>query len=325
MDFIQTYYPYEDITDTKEKLKTILKFSLLSSYLGKQYYPNTILYTNSKMKGIFEKYVPFHNTINTNVLDSNEHNFKNNPEYYAIPKLYTYANSNLPFIHADLDTFIFEKPNKILCEKDCSHNGVFIGHFDFYFTNDLYLNELNGYEQYYKPILDNVIKHNIWSQEILKNVALKKTINANIFGGFNHQLILQTYKKIIHNFETNKDFYDTQKYVSLFLEQMMFYPVSKTVNTNYGLNQLSEDGIYFNHRIDGNIITFDNYNKKISNVSFNKDDYDAIKKFLIENNFGGVFHYGNYKDTELYKNVIFDYIKQIEVLQPLYKKIENEF
>jgi hypothetical protein len=325
MDFIQTYYPYEDITDTKEKLKTILKFSLLSSYLGKQYYPNTILYTNSKMKGIFEKYVPFYNTINTNVLDSNEHNFKNNPEYYAIPKLYTYANSNLPFIHADLDTFIFEKPNKILCEKDGSHNGVFIGHFDFYFTNDLHLNELNGYEQYYKPILDNVVKHNIWSQEILKNVALKKTINANIFGGFNHQLILQTYKKIIHNFETNKDFYDTQKYVSLFLEQMMFYPVSKTVNTNYGLNQLSEDGIYFNHRIDGNIITFDNYNKKISNVSFNKDDYDAIKKFLIENNFGGVFHYGNYKDTELYKNVIFDYIKQIEVLQPLYKKIENEF
>ena len=325
MNFIQTYYPYSDITDTKEKLKTILKFSLLSSYLGKQYYPKSILYTNSEMKPIFEKYVPFYDAINTNVLDTNEHKFKDNPEYYAIPKLYTYSNSDLPFIHVDLDTFIFERPSKILCEKDESHNGVFVGHFDFYFTNQLHIRELKGYEEYYKPILDNATKNDIWSHDILNNIAFKKTINANIFGGFNHQIVQQTYKKIVDNFEINKDFYDTQKYVSLFLEQMMFYPVSKTVNENYVINQLSEDGIYFNHIIDDNTITLSNHNKKINGETFNKNEYDPIKNFLIENEFGGVFHYGNYKDTELYKEIIFDYIQQTDELLPLFKKIENEF
>lgn len=325
MNFIQTYYPYSDITNTKEKLKTLLKFSLLSSYLGKQHYPKTILYTNSEMKPIFEKYVPFYNIINTKVMDDNDHNFKHNPEYYAIPKLYTYINSDLPFIHVDLDTFIFETPIKILCEEDHSNNGVFIGHFDFYFTDQLNINELKGYEEYYKPILNNVINNNIWPKKVINQVSLKKTINANIFGGFNHQLILHTYKKIIDNFEKNRDFYNTQQYVSLFLEQMMFYPVSKTISENYGMNQLSENGIYFNHIIDSETITFSNHNKKINMASFNKDDYTAIKNFLIDNKFGGVFHYGNYKDTELYKDIIFDYIKQNNELLPLFKKIENEF
>jgi len=325
MDFIQTYYPYEIITDTKDKLKTILKFSLLSSYLGKQHYPKTILYTNSDMVDIFKKYIPFYNIINTEVLDKNQHNFKQNPEYYAVPKLYTYSNSNLPFIHVDLDTFIFDKPNKIQDENDEAHNGVFVGHFDFYFSKELHLSELKGYEEYYKPILDNVKLNNIWSNDILEKISLNRTINANIFGGFNHQIILHTYKKIVDNFEKNFDFYQTQKYVSLFLEQMMFYPVSKTINDNYVINQLSDGGIYFNHNIVNDNLVMVNHNRKIDNVVFNRHDNESIKNYLIDNEFGGVFHYGNYKDTELYKEAIFEYIERHEILGPLYKKIENEF
>lgn len=325
MDFIQTYYPYEIITDTKEKLKTILKFSLLSSYLGKRHYPKTMLYTDSTMVNVFKKYVPFYDVINTEVLDKNNHHFKQNPEYYAIPKLYTYSNSDLPFIHVDLDTFIFDKPNKIQIETDDAHNGVFVGHFDFYFSKELHLSELRGYEEYYKPILDDVKTSGIWSNEIMDNISLNKTLNSNIFGGFNHQLILHTYKKIVDNFEKNFDFYQTQKYVSLFLEQMMFCPVSKTINENYIINQLSESGIYFNHKIVNDTLVMNNHNKKIDNITFNRYDEESIKKYLIDNEFGGVFHYGNYKDVELYKVAIFEYIERHETLGPLYKKIENEF
>jgi effector-binding domain-containing protein len=324
MDFIQTYYPYEIITDTKEKLKTVLKFSLLSSYLGKEHYPKTILYTNSGMVNIFKKYIPFYDIINTEVLDNNQHNFKQNPEYYAIPKLYTYSNSNLPFIHVDLDTFIFDKPNKIQDESDDAHNGVFVGHFDFYFSKELHLNELKGYEEYYKPILDNVKSNNIWTSDILNEISLNRTINANIFGGYNHQLILHTYKKIVNNFEENQDFYKTQKYVSLFLEQMMFYPVSKIINSCNVINQLSQEGIYFNHKIESETIILHNHNRKIDNVIFKRNDNEGIKNYLIKNEFGGVFHYGNYKDTELYKDAIFEYIERHEILGQLYKKIENE-
>lgn len=325
MDFIQTYYPYGIITDTKEKLKTILKFSLLSSYLGKRHYQSTILYTNSEMVPIFKKYVPFYDVIDTQVLDNNQNYFKNNPEYYAIPKLYVYSNSNLPFIHVDLDTFIFDRPEKIMSEDDNSHNGVFVGHFDFYFSNELFLKELYGYEQYYKPILNEVKTNNIWSSDILNEISLNRTINANIFGGYNHQLILHTYKKIVNNFEVNQDFYKSQKYVSLFLEQMMFYPVSKTINNCNVINQLSQEGIYFNHKIEPDTITLHNHNRKIDNVIFNRNDNEGIKNYLIQNEFGGVFHYGNYKDTELYKEAIFEYIERHEILGQLYKKIENEF
>jgi hypothetical protein len=159
----------------------------------------------------------------------------------------------------------------------------------------------------------------------LEKISLNRTINANIFGGFNHQIILHTYKKIVDNFEKNKDFYQTQKYVSLFLEQMMFYPVSKTINENYGINQLSDGGIYFNHSIVNDDLVMVNHNRKIDNVVFNRHDNESIKNYLIDNEFGGVFHYGNYKDTELYKEAIFEYIERHELLGPLYKKIENEF
>lgn len=321
MNAIQTYFPQRHIMDTKEELKTLLKFSLLSSYLANKHYGKVSLYTNDEMSKIFGKFIPFYNEINTDVLESNSHNFKNNPEYYAVPKLYVFSKMSSPFIHLDLDTFIFENPTKLLIEEP----KFFVGHLDFGFTEEMYLREISAYELYYKQILDNVKTNNIWDESITDNIAFKRIINANIIGGFDHNTISKGYQKIIDNFEQNKEFYKHQKFVSLFLEQMMFFPVASTINTNLTINRICKDGIYFNHFINGDQITFNTNNGKINNVTFEIDDKDGIEKFLIEKEFGGIFHYGNYKGHSFYLNIILNYIKNHPTLGYHYKKIDDEF
>jgi hypothetical protein len=321
MNAIQTYYPQKYIMDTKEELKTLLKFSLLSSYLVNKHYGNVTLYTNDEMSKIFGEFIPFYSEINTSVLESNSHNFRGNPEYYAVPKLYVFSDMSKPFIHLDLDTFIFENPIKLKIDRP----KFFVGHLDFGFTEEMYLREIQAYELYYKQILDNVKSNGIWDNSIIDDIAFKRIINANIIGGYDHQTISQGYRKIIDNFEQNKQFYNQQKFVSLFLEQMMFFPVSKTINPNIEIERICKDGIYFNHSINGDIITFNTNNGKISNVSFNLGDVDGIGKFLIEKEFGGIFHYGNYKGHKFYLDIILNYIKNHPTLGVHYKRIDDEF
>lgn len=325
MILIQTYYKIPGYIETKSDVKTNLKFALLSSFLAKKHFNDVILYTSNEDKELFKNFIPYYTGYNTSVLEKNKENFINNPEYYAIPKLFTYKHNSQKFIHIDLDTFLFNCPYELLKPEIEHNNGVFIGHFDFYFSPDFKLTEFIPYENYYREIINNCYKNKIWGAEILDNISLSKTINANIFGGFNQKLISDTYEIILNNFIENKEFYNNQKYTSLFLEQMMFYPVAKSIFPDLLIKEYSPKSIYFNYNIVGNTITFNSSNGAINNISFELNDTESIKNYLIKEKFGGTFHYGNFKHFEMFKDILFEYMSTHDEIGDHYNKIEKEF
>lgn len=103
MKIIQSWIPHKapgKFNLSKEEAYIIM----LSSLLLKKNYGNVTLYTNKVQKYWFEK-IGFEYEYNIDVLKDES------AEMFAMPKLIAMKTLDEPFIHFDLDTLIFNKPN----------------------------------------------------------------------------------------------------------------------------------------------------------------------------------------------------------------------
>ena len=103
MKVIQSWIPHKapgKFNLSKEEAYIIM----LSSLLLKKHYGNVTLYTNKVQQYWFEK-IGFEYDYNIDVLKNES------AEMFAMPKLIAMKTLDEPFIHFDLDTLIFNKPN----------------------------------------------------------------------------------------------------------------------------------------------------------------------------------------------------------------------
>jgi len=103
MKAIQTWIPYRNPNEfilNKDEAYMIM----LSSLLLKKHYGSVTLYTNDIQKEWFER-IGFEYEYDTKALEDDK------GDVFSIPKLNIIKSISEPFVHYDLDTYVFEKPN----------------------------------------------------------------------------------------------------------------------------------------------------------------------------------------------------------------------
>jgi len=75
---------------------------LLSTLLAKKHHEHVFLYTNKEIEKIVKKIGIPYNVIDTEVLEGVE------VETFSVPKLMVYTKQTQPYLHIDLDSFIYQ-------------------------------------------------------------------------------------------------------------------------------------------------------------------------------------------------------------------------
>jgi len=104
MKVVQSYIPFNSFLQPEAIIeKEYAYLALLSSLQLKKLYGNVTLYTSEKLANLFSS-MDFPYEYNTSI-DGEKAN------YFAAAKLRTFMDQKEPFIHYDLDTLVFEKPD----------------------------------------------------------------------------------------------------------------------------------------------------------------------------------------------------------------------
>jgi len=104
MRIVQSYIPFNKHAQPEAIIgKDYAYLALLSSLQLKKVYGNVTLYTSNKLAEMFDS-MDFPYEYNTSIDDERA-------VYFAAAKLRTFMDQKEPFIHYDLDTLVFEKPN----------------------------------------------------------------------------------------------------------------------------------------------------------------------------------------------------------------------
>ena len=260
---------------------------LLSVLLAKKHYERVELYCNQEIHDIVREIgIPYTN-INVEVLEDV------NVDTFSIPKLMVYSLQEEPFIHIDLDTFLFNK----LPELDrntiwgCYPEGS--GEYIGYTKNTT--NFFTTYLQGSFKIQNDV------PEDFLEFVKFKDVMNMCVFGGYNFSLIKRASQYCLEIYNKNKEFFDSDYYYSCIIEQL-FIPSAVRYIVNSKLSARKTDSELFTFFFDKNptLIHYEEKkqmypfiiesNKQILNIK-NRDD--IFKN--ISYNFNGFLHLNGYK------------------------------
>lgn len=294
--------------------KNIFYLMSLSMLLAKRHYGYVVLYTNKEVGDIVKNIGLPYDEINTELLEGVD------VKTFSVPKLIVYANQNEPYIHIDLDTFIFKK--------------IFFNDFEnIYSTYPEGSGDILNFERSNKSFYNTYVKKSFEIQdklpeEFLKYVKFKNVPNMSVFGGHDYELIKESSKYCLELYNSNKEFYDSNYYNACVIEQL-FIPAAmrmikkdnhlKNFNFLYDFNPTyieftaGKDWDFpFGVRFNGDLVMVDDY-------------HNLFKKVMFD--FNGFLHLNGYKGFEeiifiLKQRIIEDFngLNYITIIDNLFPK-----
>lgn len=254
MNFIHTFFPVGNTLMTKGLLN-IMTLSVLSV---KKHYPNSkfILYTNEEVAKIVKNVGIPYDIINDELLEGLV------TKTFSIPKLVVYSDQTEPYIHVDLDSFIFERMEfngDVIAsfEEGKRPSGIFMKHEEIYIT-------------YVEPIEE--IKDKL-PVNFYNNLTFDNIPNMCLFGGNDYKLISNASKLCLEIYNNNRLFFDSDYSRAAIIEQLFIGIAIKTLS--------STKFTYL-------------FNDSLPDISY----MDSENFIVIENksnNFDGFLHLGGYK------------------------------
>lgn len=240
MKIIHTFFP----VNNEFNKETALQMTL-SCLLARKHYNYVFLYTNKEIaKKVKELGIPY-NVIDTEVLEGIE------CKTFSIPKLEVYAAQKEPYIHIDLDTFLF---NKIEFDKV---------HY-IYSTFAEGSKYMINFEDPDKGFYETYMKNSFLIQpklpiDFVMHVSFKNIPNMSVFGGFEWELIAEASKYCLEIYKEHKDFFDSSFYNACIIEQLFIPAAIRKIIHEKKLDRGGNQDPEFNFLFDENptIINFE--------------------------------------------------------------------
>ncbi len=233
MKAIQSWIPYRNPNKfilNKDEAYMIM----LSSLLLKKHYGSVTLYTNDIQKQWFER-IGFEYEYDTKALEDDK------GDVFSIPKLNIIKSISEPFVHYDLDTYVFEKPN--LNRK----SPYIFSHPDVEFASSRLEKVMESPEDVirsydFKLMYDTYLEFYLQNKKTLNNIdgfpdneiKLSEIPNMNIIAVTDN---LDIYKKTIDEvlviYEILKPKFKEKRIHATFLEQFLINIYLKKNNVEY--------------------------------------------------------------------------------------------
>lgn len=316
MKIVHTYLKTERGGKLRE---TILQSMLLSTLLAKKFYNRVDLYTDRETEKIVREIgIPYTN-IYSDQLD------KIKVKSYTLPKVHTYTLMDEPYLHIDLDSFIFQRINELDTKTiwACYPEGG--NELSFHIENK------NFYHTYVQSAF--FLQEKLPS-ELLPYVRFSNVPNFCIFGGYNHQLIADASRYALDIYKQFEEYFETDYYYAIMLEQLL---IPSIIRMNLDkIDDIRSEKQTFNFfyegnptfiNIDQNIdfkISFDNHGKVVH--STNEQEFYN----LISYNHNGFLHLNGYKDFDEVVFLIrqrsideFNAIEQVKRIDDMFTKSEK--
>jgi hypothetical protein len=159
--------------------------------------------------------------INTDVLKDV------NVKTFSVPKLVVYSQQTEPYIHIDLDTFIFKK--------------IFFNDFEnIYSTFAEGSGDILNFERTNTSFYTTYIKRsfeiqNKLPEEFLKYVKFNNVPNMSVFGGHNFELIKESSKYCLQLYQNHTDFFDSNYYNACIIEQLFIPAAMRMIKGDHNL------------------------------------------------------------------------------------------
>lgn len=299
--------------------ETILHSMLLSTLLAKKFYGRVELYTDRKTEKIVQEIGIPYDLINSDELDNIE------LKSYTIPKVYTYSLMNEPFIHIDLDSFIFEKL------KELDTKTVWCAYPEGGDELDFRIENRNFYHTYVESAFKIQSK---LPQDLLSYIKFSNVPNFCIMGGYQHKIISEASKLALDIYLKFKDHFDSDYYYSIMLEQLLIPAFIRYLLDKNNDIRMDDTTFSFYYKNIPNFIDFENgedYKVKINSNGEIKN-VGTTEEFmgLVNYNFNGFLHLNGYKD--LYQLIFllrqrsieeFGAIEQVRRIDFMFKKSEK--
>ena len=226
----------------------------LSCLSWKKHYGRILLFTDIKGKEwLIDKLQLPYDEVNVCLDNINDVN----PIYYAYPKLYVYSLQELPFLHVDGDTYIFNKlpinykNSDLICQS-------------FEYNYSFYGKVLNQVCNNLKGLPNEIYEY---------NSANFKAINAGVIGGKNISFFKELFlfvNDIFKNNEIKSETIDLERY-NVLMEQFYFYMLANKKNLK--INRLINTYISENFKELTQFHLTPYYNSYIHLISFSKRQY----------------------------------------------------
>ena len=193
----------------------------LSLLLAKRHYGYVVLYTNQEVGDIVKKIGLPYDEINTDVLKDV------NVKTFSVPKLVVYSQQTEPYIHIDLDTFIFKK--------------IFFNDFEnIYSTFAEGSGDILNFERTNTSFYTTYVKRSFEIQsklpeEFLKYVKFNNVPNMSVFGGHNFELIKESSKYCLELYQNHTDFFDSNYYNACIIEQLFIPAAMRMIKGDHNL------------------------------------------------------------------------------------------
>ena len=257
--------------------KRNLYMMTLSLLLINKHYGKTKLYTDKENAKIIKEIGLPYDEIDDTLLND----FKTNT--FSIPKLLVYSEQKEPFIHIDLDAFLFYK-------IDFNKENVIYGSFNEGLN---YVSKLNGgFIGFYNTYLHNTFRLlDRLDDEFKDNIYFNEVPNMSVFGGYQNDLISNASRYCLDLYEKNKLFFDNNYYNACIIEQLFIPTAMKMMDKNTTFQFLHDQNKIINIEFgDSNDLNeYPIYIKKgLENLKTIKDDIDLCG--TIFNEFYGFLH-----------------------------------
>lgn len=222
MKIVHTFLPvlYKEIP------KHIIYLMTASMLLARRYYEKVVLYTDKKTANIVRQIGLPYDEINDTLLD----NVKVGT--FSIPKLLVYKDQKEPYIHIDLDSFLFKRI--LFNDKKSIYSTFDEGRKLMINTDHGSLGFYNTYIKYTYELLDNL------PNDFVKKIDFTEVPNMSIFGGHNYELIAEATNYCLDIYEKNRNFFDGKFYNACIIEQLFIPTAIKLLynKDNYRFNFL---------------------------------------------------------------------------------------
>lgn len=291
--------------------KRNLYMMTLSFLLAKKYFGNVVLYTDKKTANIVREIGLEYDEIDDTLLDE----FRT--KTFSIPKLIVYSVQKEPFLHIDLDTFIFHKID--LEDKGLSFSNYNEG-INYVTKID---NSLIGFYNTYLGSTFELIDK--LDPNFVKHIYIDDIPNMSIFGGYNYELISKATKYCLDLYDQHKDFFDMKFYNACIIEQLFIPTAMRMFDDTAKFRYFYGNRININFQFSNDIneeypFYIEVHDKDTKIIKNNVDLFDCI-----EYDFNGFMHLCGSKKFNKIMYIIrgkiilelggYNYIKKIDELR----------
>lgn len=292
MRIIHTYYP---ILKQKIDKDTLIQMSL-SCLLAKKHYLSVELYCDEETAQIVRKIGLPYNKIHTNLFVGL------NTKMFVVPKMLVYMDQKEPYIHIDLDTFVFDLHNIDFTQRiygtymEGSHKMI-----------NLYDSDIPFYKTYIKNTFEIQDK---LEKKFTKHIKFFDIFNMSFFGGHQYEIISNATKYCMKIYEDNREYFEQDYYRNVVLEQLFI---------SSAIRMITEEDPKYKPLLTGPVEyqikfeflfpyspTFIDFEKEWFNYPFKirsmdkiieiKNEYDLFTN--IDYDFNGFLHLNGYKEFQ---------------------------